>query len=49
MPLEQKINMRDNIVVQLANNEHKEAIKHLLRAFLVKNREVDFICTKISS
>ena len=48
MPLNQKLTMRDNIVTQLSDSEHKEAIKHLLRAFLVKNREVDFICLKIS-
>ena len=47
MNLEQKLNMRDNIVLQLAQQESQEAIKHLLRAFLVKNREVEFICQKI--
>ena len=43
MELKEKLTLRDNIVTQLAKSESTEAIKHLFRAFLVKNRDVDHI------
>ena len=43
MELKEKLTLRDNIVTQLAKSESTEAIKHLFRAFLVKNRDVDYI------
>ena len=49
MELKDKLILRDNIVTQLANSESTEAIKHLFRAFLIKNRDVDhIISTKMS-
>lgn len=43
-----RIIMRANIVSILANSTVKECIEHLLRAFLVKGRDVDFICDKLA-
>jgi len=42
--LDIKLALRDSIVNTLAGSDVAEAICHLLRAFLVKNYEVDFIC-----
>lgn len=49
MSLENKTFVRRNIVSYLSNCEVKEGIKNLLRAFLVKNRDVDFIYEHLSS
>ena len=48
MELKEKLTLRDNIVTQLAKSESTEAIKHLFRAFLVKNRDVDIISARMS-
>ena len=47
MTTEQQVNMRDNIILQLAK-DNQEALAHLLRAFLVKNRDVEFIRQKVT-
>ena len=43
MELKEKLTLRDNIVTQLAKSESTEAMKHLFRAFLIKNRDVECI------
>ena len=47
MTLEIKLQLRTNIISMLINSEGSEPEAHLLRAFLVKRREVDFICEKM--
>lgn len=39
---------RENIVSLLSNSSVNECLEHLFRAFLVKNRDVDFICEKLA-
>ena len=48
MKLDHKTHVRTNIVAYLSNCEVKEGIKNLLRAFLIKNRNVDFIYERLS-
>lgn len=48
MELDHKTHVRTNIVAYLSNCEVKEGIKNLLRAFLIKNRNVDFIYERLS-
>lgn len=48
MNLDHKSFVRRNIVTYLSNCEIKEGIQNLLRAFLVKNRDVDFIYEHLS-
>jgi len=47
MRYDYRIIRRDEIVNYLANSKVTECIEHLLRAFLVKGCDVDFICDKL--
>ena len=39
----------EQIISQLAESDVRQCIEHLLRAFLVKGRNVDFICKEVSA
>lgn len=34
--------------MQLADSDNEEVLAHLIRAFLVKNRDIEFIRVKVS-
>ena len=48
MRLDQRLVLRDNFVVQLAQSEVKEAVSHLVRCFLNKSKDIDFICQQVA-